>query len=130
MIGLAAMLTVLAATSKLIERHLFPVFTEIEFVLVKSTETKSDLLFRGVKSRACLLMSATAVVDISGRKIQVTPIMLKEDGSRLEFDEQRISVDSRFVRVVRVPVAGTVESFSLTSQCHPFWLTEQVVNQQ
>ncbi len=122
-----AVITLVFTIGPRIEAQLLPPFARVSAALVGVGTDHVDVIVTGVKARRCVLTSALGESDIQGQHIKSQVIMLKEDGTQLLADEQRINLGSPFVRRVRVSPGGEHVRIIVESQCHPFWTVSQVI---
>ena len=126
-IAIIAVVTTVFAVGPKVETSILPPFQRVNSALVAAGNGHIDVIVTGVKARRCVLVSATGISTIEGKDIQSRVIMLKDDGSQLSIEEQRIGVGAPFVRLARVVPGGDNVKIVVESQCHPFWTVSQVV---
>lgn len=110
-----------------IELALLPPLKSVSATVIKINEDHTDVLLLATKARSCHVISISAVSIVNGERINGKIDMLNEDGSVLRLDQQRTSVGTKFVRLVRVTPASThVEAYG-EYRCHNFWTVNMKV---
>lgn len=108
------------------ERMMFGgMLTDIQALKVSSTDSHFEMMMSGLKSRTCLIQSASADVFRDGKWIRGEARMVNLEGGTIELREQRISSGDRFIRRIQVEPIGEKVRLSIQFECHPFWLSEQ-----
>lgn len=108
-----------------IEGSVYPVYVDLKYSFVKIEGNHMDIIVTGVKNRECLLNSYSAMVARNDTVMSAQAQFLKQDGTPLSKEEQRIGKGDKFVRIVRVTPISTHVDIDITAQCHPFWQTPQ-----
>jgi ribosomal protein L31 len=104
-----------------------PLFSSISATVVSLNAGSTDVMITGTKTRDCYIQAASAEVFRDGQWVNGEVKMLKQDGSILTPQEQRIPVGSQFFRLGRVQPSGQKIRLAVESLCHPFWTTKQVL---
>jgi len=104
-----------------------PLFSAISVTEVSSNAAYTEVMVTGTKSRDCYIQAARAEVFRDGQWVNGEVKMMKQDGSILTPQEQRITVGSQFFRLAHIQPAGQKIRLSVESLCHPFWTTKQVI---
>lgn len=110
------------------ESYLLPPFSQVTYSIVDVTDSHVDILVTGIKVRDCSIKSAVGLSKISGEIIQSQVMMLNLDGTRLDKEQQRISVGAPFVRIVRVTPGSPGVEILIETTCHPFWSVKQAIS--
>ncbi len=115
------------AVGPAVEAKLFPPFSHVSATMVGVGPDFVDVIVTGVKRRDCLLRSAVGYSQINGHTVLSQVTMLKQDGTVLRYDEQRINAGAPFVRLARIKPGGDNVKVVVETNCHPFWSTTQTM---
>lgn len=108
-----------------IESKAFPMFKDVTLTYIVKQQDSADVLLTGIKARDCLLHAANIQVYKDGVWRNASGTILDEANKPITYENQRVAVNSPFVRRVRVEPSGSVIKIKLESKCHPFWTSYQ-----
>lgn len=124
---LAIMLAFTLVTIILVQQR--PMYKDIVGVMMRKTETYTDVLVSGVRNHYCQVSSLeTEVMTPSGEWTKATKsTFLSREGKMLTLDEQRIKIDQFFVRLGRIMPASDHVKIYVNAQCYPFINRRQLI---
>lgn len=108
-----------------IESRAYPIFENVTLTYIVRQEESADVLVTGTKSRDCTLQGSNIKVLKNGSWRNAGAIILDADNNPVAFDDQRVAVDSPFVRRVRIEPSGSEIKIILEAKCHSFWTSFQ-----
>jgi hypothetical protein len=108
-----------------LEAELKPLFKDVKGVFVLSDSAHIELLVTGVKARNCQLTAVNATVLTNHGWVPAVVTLMKQDGSKLTLEEQRIATGTPFVRLANIVPGGTAVRLVVEGRCHSLWLSHQ-----